>query len=148
MADGSDKLWNGFMTGASALITLFASIIALVFAGGLLYVAWPQIGGRVGWTVHPDDVDLVQRVGLTNILMTPRTVFTNGSGVQLTVVCVETNGTRLAFTPADNSLRRLTPETGEVPGMCWDRRFIYEQPMTTAERLERVKWTLPAGWTR
>ena len=73
--------------------------------------------------------------------MTPRTEFVNASGVHLTVVCVETNGSRLAFTPADNSLQRLTPETGEAPGMCWDRRFAYAQPTTAGERLVSV---LPA----
>jgi hypothetical protein len=148
MASRWAKLWDGFVIGASALIVTAVSVASLIVAVGFLYVVWPQIGGRMGYAVHPDDVDLAQRVGLTDILMTPRTVFTNGSGVQLTVVCVETNGNRLAFTPSDNSLRRLTPETGEVPGMCWDRRFTYEQPLTTVERIERVKMALPAEWTR
>ena len=148
MASRWVKLWNGVVIGVSALIVTVVSVMSVVVVAVGLYVLWPQIGGRLGYAVHPDDIALAQRVSLTNILMTPRTAFTNGSGVQLTVVCVETNGNRLAFTPADNSLRRLTPDTGEVPGMCWDQRFVFGQPQTIKERIERVKGILPAEWTQ
>lgn len=143
MAYNRAKLWDDTSTAVLALFLLVIWGLCAAVGAGVLYVMWPQIGGRMGWSIHPNDVDLAQRVGLTNILLTQRMEFTNASGIQLTFVCVDTNGNRLAFTPSEDSLRRLTPETGEVPGMCWDRRLTYARPQTAGERLRDI---LPADW--